>query len=736
MFQPYIKTLFSFILISSPLYANYSTDELFELSLEDLMKIDVTPVASMTTTHDRKTPASVTLITQKQIQSSGARNLLEVMEIYVPNFHYLKHYWEPNHIGMRGIINDRDGKFLLLVNGRVLNEKTHFGAISERDLPMMGDISKIEVVRGTGSAIYGPGAVGGVISITTQSAKDFESTSAHLRVGTIESYQMLELKHAQKFSSNSGFYMYAAAANYEGASNSDSPVILGHTNTTTNGSQINAGEEAPYATPNDRSSARNIPLLKLHASYFYEDFDVWMRYTQGGENLAHSPRILTTRLEGFGDVIGIEADELATHSVEYSQLSTQAHLKQRISSNLKVDYYLSFDTLGYTRVLFNNIDNDSVAENHREDEYQARALLQYSIDTSNILALGVEYSYENWGLATHGYPESSANITVFSEDTPQWSTSIYSLYGEYQSQLSKNWTTFLGLRVDKHTFTNYMYSPRGSLVFTPNSKDTFKFIASQSLRMNFSEELKREYDASGSTSAPEKITTYELIYDRTFSNNLQTVLSSFYNDLEVITFGGGEDGLSSEKLGDVNSWGLEAEVLYASEKNELIFSHTYTKLIDFKLATADTSQAISAQPYGYGNDFTHWSNHITKFVFNHQYNRALSFSTSLRVFWDYPGVNASSSLANDAYEQREDDEFLQLEEIAVTDDSYNEPSKTSAFLNLGTQYNLLENCTLRFDAHNVLGWFEQSLNKRLYYVNVNSYRVEAPSFSIGMDYSF
>ena len=59
---------------------------------------------------------------------------------YTKLLRYLPHHWEAPHMGMRGIIGDRDDKYLLVLNGRVLNEKTHYGALSERDLPLLGDI--------------------------------------------------------------------------------------------------------------------------------------------------------------------------------------------------------------------------------------------------------------------------------------------------------------------------------------------------------------------------------------------------------------------------------------------------------------------------------------------------------------------------------------------------------------------------------------------------------------------
>jgi RNA polymerase sigma-70 factor (ECF subfamily) len=53
-------------------------------------------------------PASITRIDRGMIEQSGARSLFDLLEIYVPNFHYLPHHWEAPHMGMRGLIGDRD----------------------------------------------------------------------------------------------------------------------------------------------------------------------------------------------------------------------------------------------------------------------------------------------------------------------------------------------------------------------------------------------------------------------------------------------------------------------------------------------------------------------------------------------------------------------------------------------------------------------------------------------------
>ena len=198
--------------------------DLTEMSIEDLMNVEVASTATLTDTKPRLVPAAMTTITDEQIKASGARSLFELLDIYVPNLQVIRHHWESDHMGLRGIINDRDDKYLLLVNGRNMNEHTHFGALSERDMVLLSDIHHIDIVRGPGSALYGPGAISMVINIVTYNAETFQGTEVTTRLGAIEEFYSGEVKHGQKFDDNDGgVFVYAGIGKYVGASKYDAP---------------------------------------------------------------------------------------------------------------------------------------------------------------------------------------------------------------------------------------------------------------------------------------------------------------------------------------------------------------------------------------------------------------------------------------------------------------------------------------------------------------------------------
>ncbi len=202
-------------------------EDLFDMSIEQLMEMEVVSTATLTESKPRLVPAAVTTIKEEQIQASGARSLFELLDIYVSNLQWVRNSWEADNMGLRGIMSDRDDKYLLLVNGRVMNERTHYGVVSERDLVLLKDIHHIDIVRGPGSALYGPGAVSMVINIITHNAETFQGTEITSRLGAVEEFYSTEIRHGQKFKDgDGGFFAYAGIGEYHGADKYDAPLIV------------------------------------------------------------------------------------------------------------------------------------------------------------------------------------------------------------------------------------------------------------------------------------------------------------------------------------------------------------------------------------------------------------------------------------------------------------------------------------------------------------------------------
>lgn len=148
-----------------------------------------------------KSPLSMTIIDRDMIKLSGARHISELLEIYVPGFQYMYNKWNGTNWGLRGITNDRNTKFIYLVNGHSLNMQSRDGFMAELTLGMLNDIERIEVLRGPAGFTYGPNAIAGIINVVTRkpyaNTKEISYSNGSYNGNEIDSYfaHMLPNKH-------------------------------------------------------------------------------------------------------------------------------------------------------------------------------------------------------------------------------------------------------------------------------------------------------------------------------------------------------------------------------------------------------------------------------------------------------------------------------------------------------------------------------------------------------------
>jgi outer membrane cobalamin receptor len=140
----------------------------YDLSLEQLMNLEVS-VASIHSLTTRESPGIVTLITEEEIEASGARDLIDVLRM-VPGLEF--------GVDVEGVVGlavrgnwAHEGKALLLIDGIEMNENL-FSTLQFGNHYPVGDIKKVEIIRGPGSAIYGGNAEYAVINIITHTAAE------------------------------------------------------------------------------------------------------------------------------------------------------------------------------------------------------------------------------------------------------------------------------------------------------------------------------------------------------------------------------------------------------------------------------------------------------------------------------------------------------------------------------------------------------------------------------------
>jgi iron complex outermembrane recepter protein len=144
--------------------------DLTNLSIEDLMNIQVTSVSKTEQTLSRAASA-IFVITPDAILRSGATNIPDLLRM-VPGLDVAQINANTWAVSVRGFNARFSNELLVLMDGRTVYTPTFGGVFWDvLDLPL-GNVEKIEVIRGPGGSIWGANAVNGVINIITRKTSE------------------------------------------------------------------------------------------------------------------------------------------------------------------------------------------------------------------------------------------------------------------------------------------------------------------------------------------------------------------------------------------------------------------------------------------------------------------------------------------------------------------------------------------------------------------------------------
>ena len=546
--MPSRKRLLILAVCSCMSVASFGRTSDSEQTLEDMMDTEIVSAASLVKTKRKLTPSTMTTITQAQIQQSGARDLFELMDIFVPNFQYVSDDTQPRHMGLRGVMSNRDDKYMLLVNGRIMNEKTDFGAFSERDLPMLSDIHHIDVVRGPGSGLHGPGALAMVISIVTENADTFQGTEVTAKAGMGETFQSYEFKHGMELPNGAGLYGYVGATEYPGAAQDEASAYFGRQWSVdwdgTGSRTYGAGESVNEGLARYNEAYLGRTKWKGHLEYTQGGLDIWARHTSGGEYF--------TNPYSEGEAAG------------YKQDTVYAKYDQVFNEQFSIAYSVSMD-----QTSIEEPQSTMYRKQYAEREIVGRILAQWQPSLKHTIAVGSEWSYETLGMDYKGEALHTNNVIA-----EQWNTNMASVFGEYQWQIADKWQLFLGGRLDKHSYTDTLCSPRGTLIYMPTLRDTIKLIVARSVRTNLAYWTREEHTTIGGKSTPETLESLELRYERLYSENTLLGASLFYHDHDLIEWHWNPQIWRQTLIGNVQSYGAEVEASYRLRETRIDLSHS------------------------------------------------------------------------------------------------------------------------------------------------------------------
>lgn len=173
----------------------HSTTSPYNLSLAELLKITVSGkyandamTLGATGTPQRLSDVAInmTIVSDKEISASGARNIPEILRRYV-GIDVQRIGGTAYNVDIRGQNRGGADRIRVIINGRD-TYRTYSGTTLWNTLSIpLSDIRQIEIIRGPATALYGPNAVSGVINIITHNPFYDDIRNIELETGNIGS---------------------------------------------------------------------------------------------------------------------------------------------------------------------------------------------------------------------------------------------------------------------------------------------------------------------------------------------------------------------------------------------------------------------------------------------------------------------------------------------------------------------------------------------------------------------
>jgi len=164
-----LKLIFIFIPLVFAGISQAETDKKEEGNLATLPEVVVT--ATRTAQKTEKIPAGVTIITQEEIKNTNAGSIPDLLSsgegLVVRS---LMGSGKNAQVDLRGYGETGPYNTLVLVDGRKVNA-IDLSGVDWTQIPV-DQVERIEIVRGTGTVLYGDNAAGGVINIITKTPSE------------------------------------------------------------------------------------------------------------------------------------------------------------------------------------------------------------------------------------------------------------------------------------------------------------------------------------------------------------------------------------------------------------------------------------------------------------------------------------------------------------------------------------------------------------------------------------
>ncbi len=460
-----------------------SKDELFSLSLEELLNIEIS-TASRYSERAIDSPANIFIFTKEMIRERNYQSVEDILQVLpsvdIQKFSRSLAYGD---VTMRG--SNGNNKFLILVDGVRISTPAGSTISISHNYPIY-HAAQVEVLLGAASVTYGADAFLGVINIITEKSESINELSAvagtdnYLNSFANIAYAISEDVHVNAFISGYQSQSYKFDENYP--------------------------ELYPNPTPSTVENGYNFaPTQSIN---FFAD--ITSKYIDVGVNHFENQASLDFNVKADAstfDTTAMDKDRLST-------IYTKLHFD--VTDSLNSETLLSYsrfekDNQTYFKNKYSNFD-----KGYKYASSDRVSLIQdftYKPNSKHTLSLGL--AYDNFNVTPRGtdllkpYDTSKSptqqNLqyinTTIDIDFLAYSYENYALYLQENYEISDDVRFVAGLRYDVNTLYGDTFNPRLSLIYNASSQDIIKVMYAKSYLAPAADQIYNEYGAFGAKNS-------------------------------------------------------------------------------------------------------------------------------------------------------------------------------------------------------------------------------------------
>lgn len=550
-----------------------STNNLFELSLEDLMNVEIVSAVRQNQ-NITDAPSIVSVITEKQIKERGYLSVDEALNS-IAGLDVITDHYQPN-VGIRGInggLRSWSRLVKVMIDGQSVSFRSGSDNYLDASLIPIEAIEKIEVIRGPNSALYGKNAFLGVVNIITKSGSSLEKASISHYIADINDNSSFGLSSIWGGKRNNLDFIFASSY-----------------------SQIDKSGLIPENVPGSSIYNNQSKSQKNESN----PFGVYTKLRYEKEN--------------FGTIIFDMNQQIINSYADFLDWGTLAH-------NNRISLFNSYERIAYTKDFYDNLnssfsvsrstgkplkqevlDTDSDPSEWVEREigytsYDFSGNVSYFIDDINNFALGIDYTTDAHDHQKY-YTVNSAGVRTLNPGGTEGIKNFNNL-GVYLQMIFNageffniyylsNLTLTAGYRFDYHNIYGDVLTYRLAAVYRLANQLSTKLMYGTSFNAPSPVQLYSNYIVPGGIVGnpnliPEKAKTLEWALMGKIIDHVNFSTNIFYTEIddkiEYLMPYGQVSNITAENVSNIYSAGLEVELNASLFNNTAYVNYSYQKSI-------------------------------------------------------------------------------------------------------------------------------------------------------------